>query len=128
MNWLRNNLVWAIRGIGSIFRTEMSVRIQLVVALLMAAAGFFFRIDRFEWIAVVLAMAIVLVAEAFNTALENLADAVHPDQHPLVGRAKDIAAGAVLIAAIAASVIGLIVFLPQVLSWLTTLFLTSPAN
>jgi len=100
------------------FSTQVSGRIQLAVALFTIAAGCFFRIDRFEWIAVAIAIGMVLAAEAFNTALESLADAVHPDRHPLVGRAKDCAAGAVLLTAIAAMAVGFIVFLPKVLSWL----------
>ena len=119
MNWLRNNLGWAIRGIGETLRTQVNARFQLVAAILVIAAGCFFRIDRLEWIAVCLSIGFVLAAEAFNTALESLADAVHPDQHPLVGRAKDAAAGAVLLAAIAATAVGAIVFLPRLLSWLT---------
>ena len=73
-----------------------------------------------EWIAVSLSIGIVLGAEGFNTALESLADAVHPEQHPLVGRAKDAAAGAVLLAAIAAIVVGILVFLPKLILWLTS--------
>ena len=119
MKWLRNNLRWAIRGIGVTLRTQVSARLQLVAAVLVIVAGILFRIDRLEWIAVSLSIGLVLAAEAFNTALEALADAVHPDQHPLVGRAKDAAAGAVLLTAIAAAAVGAIVFLPRLLSWLT---------
>jgi diacylglycerol kinase (ATP) len=128
MNWLRNNLIWACRGIIAVIRSGKSARIQLGSAIFVIAAGFFFEIDRIEWIAVSLAIGAVLGAECFNTALESLADAVHPDQHPLVGRAKDAAAGAVLLTAIAATVVGFIVFLPKVLSWLKPLLSTSPEN
>lgn len=131
MKWLVNNLVWAIRGIVAVVRTQTSARIQLGVALFVVAAGFFFGLDRVEWIAVALSIGVVLAAEAFNTALESLADAVHPERHPLVGRAKDAAAGAVLLTAIAATAVGFIVFLPKVLSWLSPLFhptSISPAN
>ena len=118
MTWLRHNLVWALRGAGFVLRTQTSARIQLVVAAAVVGAGFWFRIDRLEWLAVVGAIGAVLAAEAFNTALESLADAVHPERHPLVGRAKDCAAGAVLLTAIAAMVVGLIVFLPRLLPWI----------
>lgn len=118
MNWIRHNLFWALRGALTHFRTQVSARIQLAVALFTIAAGFYFRIDRVEWLAVVLAIGGVLSAESFNTALESLADAVHPERHPLVGRAKDCAAGAVLLTAIAAMAVGFIVFLPKVTSWL----------
>lgn len=128
MNWLRHNLLWAVRGLVAVFRTQASARIQLATAAFVIGAGFFFRIDRSEWLAVILSIGLVLAAEAFNTALESLADAVHPERHPLVGRAKDAAAGAVLLAAIAATVIGTIVFLPKVLSWLTPLLPISRLN
>lgn len=118
MKWLRTSFAWSIQGIGAFFRSERNAKIEGGVALGVIVAGFVFKIDRFEWIAVTLAIGLVLAAEAFNTALEVLADAVHPERHPLVGRAKDIAAGAVLIAAIAATVIGLIIFLPKLITCL----------
>ena len=120
MHWLRQNLIWALRGVGFVLGTQTSARIQLAVAGFVIAAGCFFEIDRMEWIAVSLAIGAVLAAEAFNTALESLADAVHPERHPLVGRAKDCAAGAVLLAAIAAIVVGILVFLPKLILWLTS--------
>lgn len=121
MLWLRRNLVWAIRGAGFVLRTQTSARIQLTAAIAVIGAGLFFGISRLEWLAVVAAIGAVLAAEAFNTALESLADAVHPERHPLVGQAKDCAAGAVLLTAIAAAAIGFIIFFPRILSWLTSL-------
>lgn len=120
MNWLRHNLVWAIRGAVAVLRTQASARLQLGAAGLVVAAGLFFRLERWEWAAVSLSIGAVLAAEAFNTALEALADAVHPGRHPLVGRAKDCASGAVLLVSIAAAVVGFIVFLPRLLPWLTS--------
>ena len=128
VDWLKNNLRFAVRGILDLLRTQTSARIQLAVSIFVIAAGFFFEIDRVEWIAVSLAIGIVLGAEGFNTALESLADAVHPEKHPLVGRAKDAAAGAVLLAAIAATVVGFIVFLPKLISWLTPFLSISRLN
>ena len=77
------------------------------------AAGFGFGISRIEWCALVLAIAGVWAAEAVNTAIELLGDATTSDPHPLVGRAKDVAAGAVLLAALGAAVVGLLVFAPR---------------
>ena len=71
------------------------------------------RISGVEWALVVFAIGAVWAAEAINTAIELLADAAVPDRHPLVGAAKDVAASAVLIAAISAAVVGAIVFLPR---------------
>ena len=73
----------------------------------------FCRIQRFEWLVLLLAMALVWTAEACNTAIELACDAITREQHPLVGHAKDVAAGAVLLAAIFAALIGLVVFAPR---------------
>jgi diacylglycerol kinase (ATP) len=77
------------------------------------ALGFFFNLSRSEWCWIVLAIAIVWTAEALNTAFEFLADAASPNFHPVVRDAKDVAAGAVLVTAIAAVIIGVIVFWPH---------------
>ena len=123
--WLRENPRHALRGLAGVLRTETSGRIQAFAAIVIISAGFFFGIDRVEWIAIIFAIALVIGAECINTAIESFADAVHPERHPLVGKAKDCAAGGVLVAAIAAAVIGFIVFAPQVISWLQTLLQTS---
>lgn len=112
--WLRNNPRHAIRGLLAVFNTETAARIHLAAAAGVIAAGFFFRISHSEWLAIALAIGLVMAAECFNTAIESLADALHPERHPLVGRAKDLAGGGVLAASIAAVAIGLIVFLPKV--------------
>ncbi|PAW64123.1 MAG: hypothetical protein B9S36_03265 [Verrucomicrobiia bacterium Tous-C2TDCM] len=113
------SFVDAGRGFVTVLRTEWNFRIHTVVALLATLAGFFFGISEEEWLAVVLSAGIVFMAEVFNTALEYLADAVHPEVDRGVGMAKDAAAGGVLIAAVAAAVVGAIVFLPKVWAWLT---------
>jgi diacylglycerol kinase (ATP) len=77
------------------------------------AAGFYFRLAALEWCAVVFAITLVWVAEGLNTALERLTDLVSPGFHPLAGRAKDIAAGAVLIAVAGAVSIGFLIFWPR---------------
>ncbi|MBR2161574.1 MAG: diacylglycerol kinase family protein, partial [Bacteroidaceae bacterium] len=73
-----------------------------------------FGITRMEWVAVILCFSMVISAELFNSAVERLTDLAHPDLHPLAGKVKDIAAGAVLVTAIAAAAVGLIIFLPYV--------------
>jgi diacylglycerol kinase (ATP) len=75
-----------------------------------------FGITPTEWCIVTLCFGMVLAAEGFNTAIERLVDLVSPDYHPIAGDVKDIAAGAVLICAIAAAIIGMIVFLPYLLN------------
>lgn len=77
--------------------------------------GFYFEIGRLEWIAIILAITAVWVAELLNTAVEFLADAVTLEQHPKIKKAKDTAAGGVLVAAIGSAIVGIIVFSPYIL-------------
>jgi diacylglycerol kinase len=106
---------YAFKGIASLFASQPNARIHAVVLSFVVAAGFYFKIDKTEWLAVVLIAALVLSAEAMNTAVEFVVDLVSPDYHPLAGKAKDVAAGAVLLAAFGAVVVGLIIFLPKIL-------------
>ncbi len=110
----------AFRGLAVLFSTQRNARIHLIFFVLTGACGIIFGISLVEWSLIFLASGVVMAAEAFNTALELLADVVHPAQHSMVGWAKDVAAGAVLITAIAAVGIGLIIFIPKLadLPWL----------
>ena len=74
----------------------------------------YFKIERTEWLSITLVAALVLSAEAMNTAIEFVVDLVSPDYHPLAGKAKDVAAAAVLLAAFGAIIVGLIVFVPKI--------------
>lgn len=115
MDELRKRLksfAYALKGIGSFLRKEHNAWIHCTAAGVVTAAGLALGITRMEWMAVVICFGLVLAAEAFNTAIERLVDLVSPDFHPVAGDVKDVAAGAVLICAIAAAVVGLIVFLP----------------
>ena len=104
---------YAFRGLGILLRTQANARIHAAATVLVVAAGFWFRISRGEWCAVLAAIGLVWTAEGVNTALETIVDLVSPEPHPLAGRAKDVAAGAVLCAAIAALVIGALIFGPR---------------
>lgn len=106
---------FAFAGIGHFVKSEPNVSIHLFAGLVAAGMGFYFGLSKSEWCLVVFAIGSVLTAEAFNTAIEYLTDLVSPDYHVLAGKTKDVAAGAVLISAIAAAIIGLIIFLPKVL-------------
>lgn len=97
---------------------EANARVQLAVAAAVVGLGIWLEVGPRDWALLVLAMGVVLAAEAFNTALEALADRVAPDQHPLVGRAKDVAAGAVLLASLAAAGVGLLVLGAPLWEWL----------
>ena len=108
----------ALRGIGVTLATQHNAWIHAVATTITVAAGVGLRISRAEWLAVVLAIMAVWTAEALNTAFEALCNVASPEFHPLVERAKDVAAGAVLISAIGAAVIGLVVFAPRLLALL----------
>ena len=105
---------FAFRGILRMIRCQHNAWIHAAVTLLVLAAGFLLRISRPDWCWIILAISIVWTAEALNTAFEFLADAASPDFHPLVRDAKDVAAGAVLITALAATLIGAIVLIPYI--------------
>lgn len=103
--------IHAFRGIGNLFQ-ETHFKVHVLALCTVVCAGFYFQISSSDWVDVLLISALVLSLEAMNSGLESLADAVHPNQHPLIKRAKDVAAGAVLIAAIIAIVIAGIIFAP----------------
>ena len=109
----RKRFAYALHGVAFLVHTQENARLHLLATLAVGAVGAALGLDRAEWLWLVAAVVLVWSAEAFNTALETLADALHPEHHPGVGRAKDVAAGAVLIAAIGAAVIGALVFVPH---------------
>ena len=105
---------YAFKGIVSLIRREHNAWIHCTAIVLVTIGGFYFALTLTEWCIVVLCFGIVLAAEGFNTAIERLVDLVSPDFHPIAGDVKDIAAGAVLICAIAAAIIGGIIFIPYI--------------
>src|SRR6478672_11459842 len=102
----------AVTGIFRMIRCQHNAWIHAIATVSVLAAAFLIRISAADWCWIVLAVSMVWTAEALNTAFEFLADAASPEFHPLVRDAKDVAAGAVLLTAIAAAVIGAIVFWP----------------
>jgi diacylglycerol kinase (ATP) len=109
---------YAIRGIRVMLVSQPNAWIHAVATLLVCALGLVLGLSAAEWCWLVLAMAAVWTAEAMNTAVECLTDLVSPTFHPLAGKAKDLAAGGVLIAALASIAIGLLVLGPHVWSWI----------
>ncbi len=107
------SFVFAGRGLWLVLRHENNARVHLLATILVVVAGTFVGLSAGEWLALLLLLALVWVAELLNSAIERLVDLVSPAPHPLAGQAKDLAAGAVLAAAIAALIGGLIVFLPK---------------
>lgn len=109
---------YAFHGIWIMIRSQHNAWLHALATGLVIGAGLFLRIARFEWNWLILAIMAVWSAEALNTAFEFLADATTPAYHPLIGKAKDVAAGAVLIAAIGSVLIGALVFGPHLVELL----------
>lgn len=103
----------ALRGVSTAFRSERNLRIHFALLVFAVVLGWWLQLSATEWIALVLCSALVVGAEMLNTGIEFLADALYPEEHPVIGKAKDVAAGAVLIAAVAAVIVGAILFLPK---------------
>ena len=105
---------YAFKGIATLFKSEVNARIHLFFTCLVIPMGFYFQVALWEWCLLILCIALVLSAEAVNTAIEKLTDLISPDYHPLAGQAKDVAAAAVLLLAIGAAIIGLLIFVPKI--------------
>lgn len=105
--------VYAVKGAFLLLKTEASIQVQMVITVVMVVAGFYFQITTTEWIAQTLAIGLVIGLEGLNTAVEELADFVHPDRHEKIGKVKDFAAGGVFFAAIAAISVGGIIYIPK---------------
>jgi diacylglycerol kinase (ATP) len=104
---------YAVRGVRTMLGGQHNAWLHAASTVAVIAAGLVFRVDRFEWCALVVAMMAVWTAEALNTAFEFLCDVASPGFHPLVAKSKDVAAGAVLLSAVGAVAIGLLVFVPH---------------
>ena len=108
---------FAARGLAGLIVHEHNARIHLLATAAVTGLAAWLGLPAQSWGLLGLAIGLVWVAEALNTAIEALADATHPDPDPLIGRAKDVAAGGVLIAAIAAVFVGLLVLGPPLWAW-----------
>jgi diacylglycerol kinase (ATP) len=109
---------YAVKGIVVMLKSQQNAWIHAFATIVVTIADFYFGLTKSEWCWIVLAIVAVWTAEALNTAFEFLTDVASPEFHPLAGKAKDVAAGAVLITAIGAVVVGLIVFSPYICSLL----------
>jgi diacylglycerol kinase (ATP) len=106
---------YALSGVLLIIKTQHNAWIHLTMTFFALSLGVLLKIAPLEWMMLILAIVSVWVAEGLNTAIECLGDSVSSQYHPLIGKAKDVAAGAVLIAAVGAATIGLIIFCPKIL-------------
>ena len=105
------SFVYAGRGVLILFRTQFHAWVHLLATIVVVVAGMSFGVSRTQWALLFLSMGLVWTAEAINTAIEFLVDLVSPEQQELAGKAKDVAAGAVLLASIAAAGVAIAVFL-----------------
>lgn len=103
----------AIRGIRMVLSSEKNMQIHLIFVILVVFFGLLFCISPVEWMICLLAFGLVMGTEMINTAIETVVDLVSPDYHELAGKAKDIAAGAVLITSVFAAGVGLVIFVPR---------------
>lgn len=109
---------YAFEGIASGIRKERNMKIHCTAIVLVVFAGIVFRITTIQWCICLLLFGLILALELVNTAIEAVVDLVTEDKKPLAKLAKDTAAGAVLIAAIMAAVIGCVIFIPQIAAFL----------
>lgn len=103
---------YAMKGAWLLIRNEASIQVQFILALVVTLMGFYFEITTTEWLFQITAIGLVMASEGLNSAVEALADFVHPDFHSKIGHIKDVAAGGVFFAAIFASIVGLLIYLP----------------
>ncbi len=106
---------YAFNGLWLLIRDEHNARIHLFFAILTIIAGCWLDIHFIEWLILILTIGFVFVAELFNSAIEALADKISEEKHPLIKKAKDMAAGGVLFAAILSVIIGIVIFGPKLL-------------
>lgn len=109
------SLKYALKGMWLLIMTEHSIMVQVAIGAIVMFCGWWYRISATEWILQILAIGLVLVAESLNTAIEKICDFIHPENNKRIGFIKDISAGAVSFAAIAAVIVGLIIYLPKML-------------
>ncbi|MCL7763039.1 diacylglycerol kinase family protein [Polaribacter sp. Z014] len=105
---------FALRGMWLLITTEDSIKAQLFIAGIATVLGFYFNISSIEWMFQIIVIGLILVAEALNTAIEKVADFVHPDYHEKIGFIKDIAAGAPSFAAFTSLIIAGFIYIPKI--------------
>ncbi len=104
---------FAFKGAIKLITTEHSIMVQSFIAVVLVFAGFYFEITTTEWMFQIIATGLVLSIEGLNTAVEKVADFIHPNYHERIGFIKDIAAGAVFFAALTAVIVGLLIYIPK---------------
>ena len=118
MRKLIKSFGYAFKGISVASLDQLNIKIHWLAVIIVTIAGFFFHISITEWCLVIICFSTVLAAELFNSASETIVDLVSPDHHPLAGKAKDIAAGAVLVTAIGAALVAFLIFWKYLMAFL----------
>lgn len=121
MEKLINSFRYAFEGIFTAFKAEKNMKVHFIIMILVIILGILLKISKMEWIICIILFGFVISLELVNTAIENTVDLITLEKHPKAKIAKDVSAGAVLIAAITAVVVGLIIFLPKI--WIPTLII-----
>ena len=116
MKKIRNSFKYSIEGIWTSFKTERNMKIHIFIMILAIIAGIILKINKSEWIICIILFAIVIGSELFNTSIETIVDMVMPEKNEKAKIAKDVSAGAVLVVAIGAAIIGLVIFVPRILN------------
>lgn len=115
---LINSFKYATSGIITSFKTERNMKIHILVMILVIIAGIIFKLSLLDWIILVIMFGLVISAELFNTAIETTIDMITKEKNEKAKIAKDVAAGAVLVLAIVSVIVGLIIFIPKILSFI----------
>ena len=108
-----NSFKYASRGLSYVMRSQKNAWIHTVVMLAVIALSFWLQLTRMEWVAILLVIGMVWTAEFINTSLESIVDMASPERHPLAQVGKDVAAAAVLFAALIAVIVGILVLGPH---------------
>ncbi|WP_162054164.1 diacylglycerol kinase family protein [Pontibacter pamirensis] len=107
-----NSFKFAFKGMTAVFRTEPNMHLHVLASIIVFVMAYRFEVTRMEWCLLIFCVGLVWMAEIFNTSIETLVNLVSPEYNILAGKTKDLAAGAVLMAAITAAIIGLVIFIP----------------
>jgi undecaprenol kinase len=109
---LAKSFFYSYKGILRVFREEQNIKIQIILAIAVIALGLFFKISLLEWCILIIVITLVILAEIINSAVERITDMFKPRIHEYVKVVKDITAGAVMITAISAMIVGVLIFYP----------------
>ncbi len=118
MKKLLKSFKYAYQGIITAFKSEQNLKIHSFIALLVIILGFFLKLSYYEWLIIILSIGLVIMAELFNTAIETCVNLVTKKYNETAKKAKDVAAGAVLVMCLFVMIVGLIIFLPKIINLL----------